>query len=107
MKTDLNEQRPKLYREQLLTVEDLRQFKDELLEEFKTLLKGNGIQPTKKWLKTHEVRKMLDMSLGTLQTLRINGTLPYVKIGGVIYYDQDEIQQMFLSRKFQHKKIGS
>ncbi len=70
--------------------------------EFKVLLRGNGLQPGKKWLKTHEVRKMLNISSGKLLTLRINGTLPYTKIGGVIYYDQEDIQQMFSSRKFQH-----
>ena len=48
---------------------------------------------------------MLDVSTGTLQTLRINGTLPYTLIGGVIYYDADDIENMFLSRKFQHPQL--
>lgn len=100
MRTD--GQNTKIYREQLITVDDLEQFKVELLTEFKTLLKGTGVQPGKKWLKTHEVRKMLGISSGKLLTLRINGTLPYTKIGGVIYYDQDDIQQMFIAKKFQH-----
>jgi hypothetical protein len=38
-------------------------------------------QPTKKWLKTHEVRKLLNVSGGTMQRLRTNGTLPYKKGG--------------------------
>ena len=46
---------------------------------------------SKKWLKSPEVRELLSISTGTLQNLRINGTLPYTKIGGVIYYDYDEI----------------
>ncbi|WP_113662422.1 helix-turn-helix domain-containing protein [Pedobacter nanyangensis] len=96
------ENRPRLYREQLLTVEDMEQFKFELLEAMKKLLKSNGTPPPKKWLKTDEVRKILGISAGKLLNLRINGTLPYTKIGGVIYYDQDDIQQMFSSRKFQH-----
>jgi hypothetical protein len=75
----------------------------ELLELLKPLLKGNGTTPVKKWLKSDEVRKLLDISAGKLLTLRINGTLPYTKIGGVIYYDQDDINQMFSSRKFQHQ----
>ena len=97
-----NENNPKIYREQLITVDDLEQFKLDLLTEFKALLKGNGTQSGKKWLKTDEVRKMLGISAGKLLTLRINGTLPYTKIGGVIYYDQEDIQQMFISKKFQH-----
>ena len=100
MRSDVNS--TKIYREQLITVDDLEQFKLELLTEFRALLKGNGTQPGKKWLKTHEVRKMLGISSGKLLTLRINGTLPYTKIGGVIYYDQEDIQQMFISKKFQH-----
>lgn len=95
---------PGLNRDQLVTIEDLEQFKSELLEAFKVLLKNNDLQPGKKWLKTHEVRKMLNISAGKLLTLRINGTLPYTRIGGVIYYDQDDIQQMFISGKFQHPK---
>jgi hypothetical protein len=100
MRTDQNN--TKIYREQLITVDDLEQFKLDLLTEFKAILKGSGGQPGKKWLKTHEVRKMLGISSGKLLTLRINGTLPYTKIGGVIYYDHDDIQQMFASKKFQH-----
>jgi hypothetical protein len=36
------------------------------------------------------------VSAGTLQTLRINGTLQYTKIGGIIYYDFDHIQKTLL-----------
>jgi hypothetical protein len=36
----------------------------------------------------------LQISPGTLQNLRINGTLPYTKIGGIIYYDAAEIQKV-------------
>lgn len=94
----------KVYREQLITIEDLDAFKTELIKEIGLLLKSNGSQSHKKWLKSYEVRKILDISIGTLQTLRINGTLPYTKIGGVIYYDQDDIQNMLTSRKFKHER---
>lgn len=104
MEKNVVENRCRQYRDQLVTLGDLEQFKVELLTEFKALLKGNGVQPGKKWLKTHEVRKMLGISAGKLLTLRINGTLPYTKIGGVIYYDQEDIQQMFTAKKFQHPK---
>lgn len=92
----------RMYRDQLITVEDLQSFKQELLIEIGTLLKGNGVQPVKKWLKSHEVRQMLGLSIGKLQTLRINGSLPYTKIGGVIYYDYEDIQEMLSSKKFKH-----
>ena len=53
----------------------------------------------KKWLKSTEVRKLLGISPGTLQNLRINGTLPYSKIGGVIYYDHEEIQNILAQNR--------
>jgi len=86
---------------QIVTTDDLMEFKVELLESFKKLLKENSGQPVKKWLKSYEVRKILSISPGTLQNLRINGTLPFTKIGGVIYYDYADIQEMLQSRKQQ------
>ena len=84
---------------QILTTEDLIDFKVEMLEEIKKLLRQSGVQPTKKWLKSPDVRKLLSISPGTLQNLRVNGTLPYSKIGGVIFYDQDEIQKMLQGQR--------
>jgi hypothetical protein len=34
---------------------------------------------------------MLGISPGTLQNLRVNGTLPYTKVGGVVYYAYEDI----------------
>lgn len=76
----------------ILTIDDLQLFKSELLSELKKLI-HQDTQPTKKWLKSNEVKKLLRVSPGTLQTLRINGTLQYTKIGGIIYYDYEHIQK--------------
>ena len=76
----------------ILTHEDLEHFKNELFMELKELLL-NDQQPQKKWLKSDEVKKLLNVSSSTLQTLRINGTLQYSKIGGIIYYDFDHIEK--------------
>ncbi len=54
---------------------------------------------TKKWMKSHEVRRMLKISPGTLQTLKSSGTIPYTKIGGVHFYDYDDIQNLLQSGK--------
>jgi len=77
---------------QILTTEDLQNFKSELFTELKAFLKTDAT-PIKKWLKSDEVKKILKVSPGTLQTLRINGTLQYTKIGGIIYYDYEHIQK--------------
>lgn len=79
---------------EILTREDLRAFKTELLQEIKTLLQPQGQAQNKKWLKSQEVRKMLNISPGTLQNLRINGTLRYTKIGSLIYYKQEDINTL-------------
>ena len=60
------------------------------------LLTANGATETpktttKKYIKSAEVMEMLQVSPGTLQNLRINGTLPYSKIGGIILYEYEEI----------------
>jgi predicted DNA-binding transcriptional regulator AlpA len=87
----------------IITTDDLVEFKQELFTEIKRLLKEQSGNSTKKWLKSPEIRKLLGISPGTLQNLRLNGTLPYTKIGGVIYYDSEDIQQMLQSRKFHNK----
>ena len=83
----------------VVTTEDLRVFKKDLLEDFKKLLNEKHGHPVRKWLKSHEVRRILTISPGTLQNLRVNGTLPFTKIGGVIYYDHDDIQKMLEQHK--------
>ena len=95
--------RERIYREQLLTLDDLLDFKRQLLFEIKNMFKELVGQPTRKWLKTHEVRKMLNISHGTIHTLRVNGTLPFTKIGNIIYYDEEDIKKMLESRKANRK----
>ena len=75
----------------ILTTEDLYDFKQELFGELKKLLQEKAPKAIKKYLKSAEVMEMLQVSPGTLQNLRINGTLPYTKIGGIILYEYEEI----------------
>jgi hypothetical protein len=78
---------------EMITREDLKQFKSELLDEIKQIMKpGQG--QSKQWLKSVDVRKMLNISPGTLQNLRINGTLRYTKIGGMMYYKLEDIHKV-------------
>lgn len=83
----------------ILTTEDLYDFKLELLEEIKKLITPPTPKETKKYLKSAEVMEMLSISPGTLQNLRINGTLPYAKIGGIILYEEKEIERVMEENK--------
>ncbi|MGM0945106.1 MAG: helix-turn-helix domain-containing protein [Bacteroidota bacterium] len=76
---------------ELITLSDLKSLKREILEEIKTLIKSSQTNPEKKWLKSKEVQKLLGISPGTLQTLRNQGSIPFTRLGGVIYYERSEI----------------
>ena len=83
---------------EVVTKDDLNQFKSELLAEITQLVIKNP-QPKQKWLKSKEVLELLTISPGTLQNLRINGTLSFTKIGGTIYYDHEDINKMLERNK--------
>lgn len=86
---------------EVLTTDDLREFKSDLLADLKELLSSSS--PTQKtWLKSADVKKMLGISSGTLANLRVNGTIPYSKVGGVIFYDYNEIAQVIENNKVNH-----
>ncbi|RAJ31148.1 helix-turn-helix domain-containing protein [Pedobacter cryoconitis] len=78
---------------EIITKEDLEKFKTDLFKELKQLLPAERSEP-KRWLKNSDVRKLLNVSLGTLQNLRLNGTLPYTKIGGTTFYRAEEVEKM-------------
>ena len=88
---------------QIITTDDLREFKLELLDDIKELLKISTDIRSNKYLKSAEIRKMLNVSAGTLQTLRINGTLPYIKIGGIIFYDTEEISKVMKENRIHNE----
>lgn len=78
---------------EIMTKSDLMEFKSDLFKELKAFLAPE--KPTdKKWLRSIEVRKLLGISSGTLQTLRNNGTLKFTKIGGTMYYSEDAINKV-------------
>ncbi|KGO85402.1 transcriptional regulator [Flavobacterium rivuli WB 3.3-2 = DSM 21788] len=77
----------------LITREDLNEFRNLLLNDLKQLIQPQSLQE-KKWIKSYEVRKLLNISAGTLQNLRINGTLAFTKIGGLMYYKYSDIEKI-------------
>ena len=95
-----NDQKPSP--SQLVTVKDLEEFRMKMLMDIKMMLDGYLNKTAKRWLKSYEVRKMLSISAGTLQTLRNNGKIPFTRMGGLIYYDAAEIDQILTNQKREH-----
>ncbi len=89
------EQNPALFTHQLVTLADLEKFTEQILSEMRRLLAGGGTPHAKQWLKSREVRKLLDVSPGKLHAMRANRQLSFMRIGGVIYYDRTDIDRMF------------
>lgn len=65
-------------------------FWDQFDERIANLL-GRQEENSKTWLRSAEVREMLNISDSTLQTLRVNRTIPAYKLGTTWMYKYDEI----------------
>jgi hypothetical protein len=82
---------------QLVTIADLEDFKEQILTAFKQIVKQDA--GPKKWLKSSEVRKIIGVSPGKLQVIRETGLLAFTRIGGNIYYDPDDVYKLFEGNK--------
>lgn len=77
----------------IITKEDLQEFKEDLLKDIKNLF-NIKISEQKLWLRSSEVKKLLNISAGTLQNLRNDGILNYTRVGGTLYYNYKDIEEM-------------
>jgi hypothetical protein len=78
---------------EIITKEDLNEFESRLLETLKKMM-GHTTDQSRKWLRSAQVRKMLNISPNTLTNLRINGTIKFTRVGGIMYYNTDDINKM-------------
>lgn len=81
----------------IITKEDLLEFKQELFSELRDIISPTSKPTTesgRQWLKSWEVKKMLGISAGTLQSMRINGTIAYTRVGGLIFYSYEDILKL-------------
>ena len=83
---------------EVITREDLNEFRTLLLADLNVMFNSKP-QQEKQWLKSNEVRKMLNISPGTLQNLRVNGTITYTKIGGILYYSSSDLEKLLETNK--------
>lgn len=76
---------------EIVTIEDLERFRIRLLGDFAKLMQQpDTVQPL---LRSGEVRKMLNISPGTLQKLRVKGILPFVKLDGSFRYRLVDVER--------------
>lgn len=78
---------------ELITKEDLQQFRNDLLSEIRNILSILPEKP-KEWIKSAEVKKLLKISSGTLVNLRVHGRLTFSKVGGTYYYRYQDLIKM-------------
>lgn len=90
-----------------VTKEDLRQFGHLLLGTIRKMLEAASAADKEtvhpEWLKSRVVRKMLDISPGSLQNLRITGKVRYKKILGSYYYNREDIKKLFSDEQRSHE----
>ena len=79
---------------EVVTKEDLESFRIRLLNDLSLLLKPALPPPQKQWLKGIEVRRMLGISAGTMQNLRITGKLSSSRIGGIHFYRFSDVEKL-------------
>jgi hypothetical protein len=80
---------------EIITKDDLEYFRIQLLNDLKQLQISVTQKPSKEWLKGIEVRKLLNISAGTLQNLRVSGKLNSSKVGGIHFYRYRDIEKLF------------
>lgn len=82
---------------EIITIEDLQRFRIQLLNDLKEYmqhLKKDVSTSNTRGYKTNQVRKILGCSNGKLQALRIAGKIRCNKVGGTLYYNQQDIDKL-------------
>ncbi len=77
---------------ELITREDLQAFRLQLLSDLRQLFATSEAKQQKQWLKSCDVRKLLNVSSNTVQRLRISGKLRSSKIGGEHYFRLEDVE---------------
>ena len=82
---------------EFITKADFHLLKNDIVEEIRKLFQSPLEQ--KEWLKSADVMSMLGCSPGTLQNVRVNGTLPFTKMGGTMYYSRYDVLKVLENNK--------
>jgi len=77
----------------IATKKDILNLRQDLINEFTTIVERH-VKSEKEWLRSHEIKKLLGISTGTLQNLITKGTLKPKKIGGILYFSMSDIRKL-------------
>ncbi|MBX2896877.1 MAG: helix-turn-helix domain-containing protein [Cyclobacteriaceae bacterium] len=77
--------------EDVIMLQHLEKLKSDLIAEMESKFGHHDLK--QRWLRSHQLRKLLSISHGKLQQLRTSGVLPYSRIGSVILYDYKDIER--------------
>lgn len=94
MKDNMWEERLKDNYFQNWLINMLHDIKSEIVSEVKQIIREKEKPAIKKWVKSADVKKLLNVSHGKLQTMRNNKTISFTRIGGTLYYNVEDIQRM-------------
>lgn len=84
-----------------ITKEDLMQFRKLLLDDFEKMFRSNEESKEEQnnedleWLRSKAIRRIMDISPGTLQNLRVTGRVRHRKIMGSYYYNKSDVVNLF------------
>lgn len=85
--------------DEFVTKEDLRQFGLLLLDKIQAVFKERSsvqkesMDPV--WIRSKSVRKLLDISAGSVQNLRTSQKVRFKKVLGSYYYNKEDLQKLF------------
>jgi hypothetical protein len=84
---------------EIVTKEDLRQFGLLLVDKIEAVFKDkdSGRKETlePEWIKSKSVRKLLDISAGSVQNLRMTHKVRFKKVLGSYYYNKEDLLKLF------------
>lgn len=85
--------------DEFVTKEDLRQFGLLLIDKIQAVFKDKhsnqkeSFEPA--WIRSKSVRKLLDISAGSVQNLRTSQKVRFKKVLGSYYYNKEDLQKLF------------
>jgi hypothetical protein len=82
---------------EFITKDDLEVFRQALLHDIKALIRPLEMD-NEEWLRCSDVRKLLKISTGTIQNLRISGKLKSNKVGSIHFYKRSDVENMIMGK---------